>query len=147
MAKIAKAKCRQKRRMRKAADRIRAKIKNLVTELHQKIAHFLVTNFDVILLPTFETSQMVCKAKRRIHSKSVRQMLTLSHYKFKEFQRWKSWQYGKKLIEVCEAYTSKTVSWTGEVVKVGSSEKIKSDSDDNRQRFKWGARDIPSCSG
>ena len=128
LSKIAKAKCKQKRRMKKAADRLRAKIKNLVTELHHKIAHFLVTNFDVILLPTFETSQMVSKSRRKIRSKSVRQMPTLSHYQFKEFLRWKTWQYGKKLVEVCEAYTSKTVSWTGEIVKVGGAEKIKSPS-------------------
>ena len=128
ISKISKAKCRQKRRLKKAADRIRAKIKNLVTELHHKIANFLVTNFDVILLPTFETSQMVSKSRRRIRAKSVRQMLTLSHYQFKEFLRWKTWQYGKTLFEVCEAYTSKTVSWTGEIVKVGGSETIKSPS-------------------
>lgn len=128
IGKMSKVKCKQKRRMKKAADRIRAKIQNLVTELHHKIAHFLVTNFDVILLPTFETSQMVSKSRRKIRSKSVRQMLTLSHYRFKEFLRWKSWQYNKKLIEVCEAYTSKTVSWTGEIVKVGGSETIKSPS-------------------
>jgi putative transposase len=128
VSKITKAKCKQKRRLKKAADKLRIKIQNLVSELHHKIAHFLVTNFDVILLPTFETSQMVSKSKRKIRSKSVRQMLTLSHYRFKEFLRWKVWQHGKKLVEVCEAYTSKTVSWTGEIVKVGGSEKIKSPS-------------------
>jgi putative transposase len=128
ISKITKAKCKQKRRFKKTADRLRIKIQNLVTELHHKIAYFLVTNFDVILLPTFETSQMVSRSKRKIRSKSVRQMLTLSHYRFKEVLRWKAWQHSKKLVEVCEAYTSKTVSWTGEIVKVGGSEKIKSPS-------------------
>lgn len=73
-----------KRRFKKAANRIRAKLKNLVSELHKKSAKFLVDNFDVILLPTFETSQMAKKGKRRIRSKSVRQTLTLSHYQFKQ---------------------------------------------------------------
>ena len=126
VSRISKAKCKQKRRLRKATERMGVKIKNLITELHHKIAYFLVTNFDVILLPTFETSQMVSKSRRKLRSKSVRQMLTLSHYQFKEFLRWKTWALGKKLIEVCEAYTSKTVSRTGEMVKIGSAEKIKS---------------------
>ncbi len=56
ISKISKAKSKQKKRLKKASDRLRAKIKHLVQELHHKIAKFLTDNFDVILLPTFETS-------------------------------------------------------------------------------------------
>ncbi len=125
---ISKTTGQTKRRLKKAANRIRAKIKNLVSELHKKTAKFLVDNFDVILLPTFETSQMAKKGKRRIHSKSVRQMLTLSHYQFKQFIKHKAFEHNKVVIDVNEAYTSKTVSWTGEVVKIGGSKIIKSPS-------------------
>lgn len=127
VSQITKAKSRVKRRLKKAADRVRGKIKNLVKELHHKTAKFLVDNFDVILLPTFETSQMVSKSKRRIKSKSVRQMLTLSHYDFKQFLKWKAWENSKVVIDCNEAYTSKTVSWTGEIIKnLGGSTIIKS---------------------
>ncbi|MCL1475933.1 zinc ribbon domain-containing protein, partial [Argonema antarcticum] len=127
ISKISQAKCRQKRRMRLAANRIRGRIKNLVSELHKKIALFLVDNFDIILLPTFETSQMSLKAKRRIRAKSVRQMLTLSHYQFKQFLKHKAFETGKVVLDVNEAYTSKTVSWTGEIVpKLGGAKIIKS---------------------
>jgi putative transposase len=126
---ITKCKGQQKRRLKKAASRLRAKIKNLVDELHKKAAKFLIDNFDVILLPTFETSQMAKKGKRRIRSKSVRQMLTLSHYQFKKFIKHKAFQYNKVVLDVNEAYTSKTVSWTGEIVKnLGGSKVIKSPS-------------------
>ena len=125
---ISKANSQRKRRLKKAANRIRAKIKNLVSELHQKSAKFLVDNFDLILLPTFETSQMAKKGKRRIKSKSVRQMLTLSHYQFKQFIKHKAFEHNKVVLEVNEAYTSKTVSWTGEIVKIGGSKIIKSPS-------------------
>jgi hypothetical protein len=54
----------------------------LIDELHHKTALFLVTNFDVLLLPTFETSQMVCKGARKLRRKSVRNMLTFAHYRF-----------------------------------------------------------------
>jgi len=127
ISKLSKAKCRQKKRMKLAASRLRGKIKNLVDELHKKTARFLVDNFDVILLPTFETSQMSLKAKRRIRSKSVRQMLTLSHYKFKQFLKHKAFENSKVVIDVNEAYTSKTVSWTGEIVtNLGGATVIKS---------------------
>ena len=143
ISKFRKAKCKQKRRMKLAATRLRGKIKNLVDELHKKTARFLVDNFDVILLPTFETSQMATKAKRRIRSKSVRQMLTLSHYKFKQFLKHKAFENSKVVLDVNEAYTSKTVSWTGEIIhKLGGAKIIKS-SDGRAMPRDWnGARGI-----
>jgi putative transposase len=54
-------------------------------------------------------------------------MLTLSHYQFKEHLRWKAWEYAKvALTDINEAYTSKTVSWTGEVLQIGGSRTITS---------------------
>ena len=144
ISKISKAKCRQKKRMRLAANRIRGRIKNLIDELHKKTARFLVDNFDIIVLPTFETSQMSLKAKRRIRAKSVRQMLTLSHYKFKQFLKHKAFETGKVVLDVNEAYTSKTVSWTGEIVpKLGGAKIIKSKLTDQKMPRDWnGARGI-----
>ncbi len=96
-------------------------------ELHHKTARFLTENFDVILLPSFESSQMVSKSRRKIKSKTVRQILTLSHYQFKKHLEWKAWELGKvALTDINEAYTSKTVSWTGEILKIGGSRIIKS---------------------
>ncbi|AOY79513.2 transposase [Moorena producens JHB] len=126
LSKISKTKRNQKRRMRKAARRIVIRIQNLVNELHHKAARFLVDSFDVILLPTFETSEMSKKGKRRIRSKTVRNLLTFSHFRFKEFLKHKASETGKTVVDVCEAYTSKTVSWTGEMVNIGGSKTIKS---------------------
>jgi putative transposase len=143
ISKISKAPSKQKRRFKKAADRIRAKIQHMVKELHHKTARFLVNNFDVILLPSFESSQMVSKSRRKIRSKSARQMLTLSHYQFKKHLEWKAWESGRvALTDINEAYTSKTVSWTGEVKKIGGSRVIR-DADGNRMnRDLNGARGI-----
>lgn len=127
VSKISKVPSKQKRRLKKAANLLRCKINNLVKELHHKTARFLVDNFDVILLPTFETSNMVSKSRRKLRNKSVRQMLTLSHYEFKKFLKWKAWEQSKTVIDCNEAYTSKTVSWTGEIVKnLGGARTIKS---------------------
>ncbi|NEN99899.1 MAG: transposase [Moorea sp. SIO3I7] len=125
-SKISKAKRKQKRRMRKAARRIIIRIQNLINELHHKAARFLVNNFDVILLPTFETSEMAKKGSRKIRSKTVRNLLSFAHYRFKEFLKHKALETGKTMVDVCEAYTSKTVSWTGELINIGGSKKIKS---------------------
>ncbi|RKU31134.1 hypothetical protein C6499_04930 [Candidatus Poribacteria bacterium] len=132
-----------RRALRKAANRIKVKIRNLIDELHKKIAHFLVTNFDIILLPTFETKQMTKRGARKLRKKSVRQMLTLSHYRFKVFLKHKAKEYGAQVIDVCEAYTSKTVSWTGELItNLGGSRVIKSSEGHRMDRDLNGARGI-----
>jgi putative transposase len=54
-------------------------------------------------------------------------MLTLSHYDFKTFLKWKAWESSKTVIDCNEAYTSKTVSGTGEIIKnLGGARKINS---------------------
>ena len=133
-----------RRALRKAANRIKVKIRNLIDELHKKVAHFLIRNFDIILLPTFKTNQMTKRGARKLRKKSVRQMLTLSHYGFKVFLKQKAKKYGIQVIDVCEAYTSKTVSWTGEIVaNLGGSKVIKSSETGHRMdRDLNGARGI-----
>lgn len=143
ISKMSKASSAQKKRFKKAADRLKSKIQHLVKELHHKTAKFLVDNFDVILLPSFELSQMVSKSRRKIRSKTVRQMLTLSHYQFKKHLEWKAWESGKvALTNINEAYTSKTVSWTGEIKKIGGSRVIKDANGNRMNRDLNGARGI-----
>jgi putative transposase len=124
ISRTSKAKSKIKRSMKRAQARMRKKIKNLIKEIHFKTARFLVDNFDVILLPTFETSKMASKSGRKLRSKTVRAMLTWAHYQFKVRLKNKALEFGKKVIDICEAYTSKTVSWTGELKKVGGSRVI-----------------------
>lgn len=121
------AKAARRHRMRKAMARLRWKVKDLVNEMHHKIARFLVENFDVILLPTFETQQMSRRSTRKIGHKSVRSMLTWAHYRFKQFLKFKAAEFGKLVLDVNEAWTSKTVSWTGEIqAGLGGAKSIRS---------------------
>lgn len=143
LSRASKADRQSRRNMRKAANRIRKRIRTLVDELHKKTARWLVDNFDIILLPTFETSQMTCKAHRKLRRKSVRQMLTLSHYRFNLFLKQKAKETGCIVVDVCEAYTSKTVSWTGDIVKnLGGRKKIKDTFGISMDRDLNGARGI-----
>ncbi len=100
----------------KAAVRIREKIKNLINEIHHKTAYFLCKIFDVIFLPSFESSRMVTK----LHSKTARAMLTWAHYRFAEFLKHKAGEYGTRVVRVFEAYTSKTCSVCGKIHNIGS---------------------------
>ena len=100
---------------RKAMNALRQKIADLIDELHWKVANFFAKNFDVILLPTFETSELSKRGARALRSKSARMLITFSHYKFKQRLKHKAFEYGSVVVDVNEAYTSKTNSWTGDI--------------------------------
>lgn len=127
MSKISLSKSRQQRqRMRKAASRLRNKIKNLVDECHKQTVSYLTSNYQVILLPTFETSQMTKKVKRKIRSKTARNMLTWAHYRFKQVLKNKAELSGCQVIDVTEEFTSKTCSSCGHVHhKLGGAKHFK----------------------
>lgn len=129
-------------RMRVAAFRIQQKIRDLIAELHHKAALFLVQNYDVILLPEFPTQNMARRATRKIRSKTARGMMSFSHYQFKDFLKFKAFEYGKTVLIVNEAYTSKTHPQTGEIKKVGGAKRIKLLDGTYMDRDYVGARNI-----
>ena len=143
LSRSAKSPARKRWNMRRAAGRMRIRIENLISELHRQAARFLVGNFDVILLPTFETSEMVERGRRRIRSKTVRNLLSLAHYRFGMFLRHKAAEFGVTVLSVNEAYTTKTVSWTGEVLAdVGGASVIVGRDGERMDRDYNGARGI-----
>lgn len=102
-------------RMRRAAARMRCKIRNLVDDVHKKFAHFLATTYDLVLLPKFEASTMVRRASRRINSKAVRAMLTWAHYRFRQRLLNRCRRANCSVAVVTEEYTSKTCGKCGEI--------------------------------
>lgn len=120
ISKISKAKARQKYRMKKAADRLRWRIKDLISEIHFKTANLLCKNFDVIALPPFEVSDMVSK----LRSKTARKMLTWSHYRFSQILISKAREYSVMVIRQDESYTSKTCNVCGQINNIGSKSKF-----------------------
>lgn len=68
MGKASKAGRKQKRRMYGAANRLRIRIRNLVDECHKQVANYLTSQYKVVLLPTFETSQMVRRRSKHYDS-------------------------------------------------------------------------------
>jgi putative transposase len=116
----------QKQKMRKAASRLRNKIRNLVDEVHKQTANHLTRNYRLIVLPTFETSEMTKKAKRKIRSKTARNLLTWAHYRFKQVLKNKAELSGCHVVDVTEEFTSKTCTKCGHVhQKLGGSKIFK----------------------
>ena len=114
---------RKRRGLKKAAKRISSKVRNLVDDLHRKLAAFLVDGYDVILLPKFETQGMVQKANRRISSKTARAMCTWSHYRFRCHLLQKArCRPSVQVRLVTEEFTSKTCGNCGQLhEKLGGS--------------------------
>ena len=86
---------------------------------------------------------MVERGRRRIRSKTVRNLLSLAHYRFGMFLRHKAAEYGVAVLSVNEAYTTKTVSWTGEVLEdVGGASVVVGSDGERMDRDHNGARGI-----
>jgi putative transposase len=126
ISKVSKAASRRKARLRRAANRLRWKIRDLIDELHFKSIRFLLDRFDLVLLPTFETKQMAARAKRKIRAKSVRALLGYSFFKFGLRLESAAKREGRAVLRVNEAYTSKTASWTGEIRAIGGARQVTS---------------------
>eukprot|EP00761_Pharyngomonas_kirbyi_P011030 gb/GECH01011054.1/.p1 GENE.gb/GECH01011054.1/~~gb/GECH01011054.1/.p1 ORF type:complete len:398 (+),score=-43.48 gb/GECH01011054.1/:1-1194(+) len=101
--------------MRRAYRRMQNRLRDMVRDCHHKVAKFLCQNYHCILLPKFETQGMVKKGHRKIGSKTVRQMIRWSHYRFQQRLLAKARSYGVLVIICDEAYTSKTCSQCGHI--------------------------------
>ena len=122
-------------RMRRAMHRKWCKIKDLVSEVHCKLVRFLVLNYAHVLLPSFETSQMLATKQSRgwrcIRSKTARQMATWSHYSFKRRLLDKAKEAPWCSVHICdEHHTSKTCGSCGKINhKLGGNKVFKCESE------------------
>lgn len=132
---------RQRYRMRQAADRLRDRIRNLIDEMHNKAIRFLVDRYDVIVCPRLDSMRLSNRKTRKINRKTVRNMLTFSHGRFLRKLKEKAFETGRLVVECSEAYTSKTLSWSGEIINVGSRKTV-SDGTIKMDRDINGARGI-----
>lgn len=118
LTKDKKEKCKLKRTLNRTYHRIQ----DLVDELHWQCINYLVHNFSVIVFPPFEVKGMTkkgCKLRKSV----VRSMLSLRFFEFKERLKQKCKECGVTYIEQNESYTSKTNSFTGELMNnLGSKE-------------------------
>ena len=127
----------------KSIRRLKCKKEDVVRDLHQRLAHTLTEEYDVIFLPHFQTRGMVKRKKGRVLRRNTcRQMLSLEHYRFKIMLKWLAKKKGKCVLDVNESYTSKTVSHTGRVIENLGGRKIIHDENKRIDRDINGARGI-----
>lgn len=100
---------RKRNKYRIAILRLGEKIRNLVTDLHRKLAKWLCENYKYIYLPrlNFHT----CK---NLNKKSKAKLASWRHCEFLKLLIFKSREYeGCRVLEVNESFTSKTCSVCG----------------------------------
>ncbi len=110
-----KGKRNQRYRLKKKWRYLETKIKNCILDCHHKITKYLSENYNKVLLPEFNTQEMLRKKTRNISKKTARSMNIWSHYKFKMMLEYKMNRTGGKLIMCTEEYTSKTCSNCGKI--------------------------------
>ena len=115
--------CRNRHRKRLAFRRIHEKMKNLIRDFHHHFAKWLCENYQVVVLPHFESQGMSRRSTRKIGKKSVRAMLTWSHYSFRQRLLAKAALYKKCHVYLTtEEYTTKTCTCCGWLnTKIGGS--------------------------
>ena len=111
LTKDKKMKCKLKRTLNRTYHRTQ----DLVDELHWQCINYLVHNFSIIVFPPFEVKGMTKKG-RKLRKSVVRSMLSLRFFEFKERLKQKCKECGVMYIEQNESYTSKTNSFTGELM-------------------------------
>lgn len=78
-------------------------------------ADFLTANFDIIMIPWFDSQRMSRRAYRRILSKMVRSMMSWCHRKFRLKLAYMAEERACAVLFVSEAYTSKTCTNCGRI--------------------------------
>lgn len=96
-------------------DRLYRKQLHLIEEMHQKVINDLTSQYNWILLPSFETQDMlVGKGYTKGMRNAKRHVYQLSHFKFKEHLKHRCQQMEQcKILIVSEAYTTKTCTCCG----------------------------------
>lgn len=121
---------RERRNLRRSRVRLANRIDNLVSEMHWKVGNFLVTRYDRIVIPPFESARMSRRYEasrqrwRRIGKKTTRQMLRLRHYAFRTRLLYLAGLHGVQVDVMTEEYTSKTCTNCGHLHMTLGSNKV-----------------------
>ena len=83
------------------------KLKNKITDMHNKTSKFLLSNFNTIMIEKISIKQMVSNLTGNLKEITKRRLLALSHYKFKMKLKMMAIKYGSKIKEVSPYLTSK----------------------------------------
>lgn len=131
-------------RWKRKERKIYQRLNDSIDDMHYKTCRSITNKYRTIILPYFESQEMVRgNGRKRTH----RDMLQMKHYLFQTRLKQKCKERGNILILCTEEYTSKTCGHCGKIKKIGGKEvfdcdscKIKIDRDVNGARnilLKW----------
>lgn len=93
--------------------RLRTKINNIISNSHWHLIKFLISNFNTIIIPHFQSKNMISNKRKGLHKQVKKDMMDLCHFKFLEKLKYKCIEHQRQLIICEESYTSKTCSSCG----------------------------------
>ncbi len=108
----------------RAQAKIFKKIQCLKREVHYKLASWLTTLFDIIIVPPFNQQNCMARKKKTwTHKETRKNILTWAHCRFRNVLTYLAKQRGKEVVIQNEAYTTKTCSGCGWInEKVGNKD-------------------------
>lgn len=92
-------------KIKKCIRRLMYKKKCFIDELHYKTISYLTSNYDVIMMPYFDTDKLV--KSKKLSKKSKQALLDLNFSLFRQRLACKAESQGKVWLEVGEGYTTK----------------------------------------
>ena len=106
--------------------KLRLKIQNLQSELHFKTSNYLCNNFKCIYVPKLTKENDIINTRlRKIHTKTVRNMVVLGHCKFVERLKTKAEEFTNVQIHVIsEEFTSQQCLECRKLTKMKKGEEI-----------------------
>jgi putative transposase len=111
ISKLTKVNCKKRKILKNKITKLRIKIKNLQTELHNKTSIWLGKNFEVVVIPQLnKNNDMIKRKSRKLKTKTVRQMVLLGHNEFIKKLKTKAEEYNSIVEIVTEEYTSQICS-------------------------------------
>lgn len=111
-----------KRKANRKLVALRLKLSNVKNEFHHKVSNYLIDNYDIIILPDFETKSMT-KRGSKLRKETKRQLLSWNHCNMRRILADKLKYHTNIRIIVTEEYTTKTCDQCGvQNEHVGSSE-------------------------
>ena len=112
-SKISPKKLRRVRNIKLKEKKVRKKIRDIVSNLHNQTGSYLSKNYNNVILPEFGISKLVRDAK--LASSVKREMMSYRFYDFKQKLNHLCNVSGTKLTIVSEAYTTRTCTRCGQI--------------------------------
>jgi putative transposase len=115
---------RHKQKIKSKMARLNKKIFNLTKDLHRKVASWMSKNYRIVFVPSYRVKKIYSKNKS--NKTNRKNQLNWAWFRFRQTLEYHCAKNGSVVVEVSEAYTSKTCSKCGHVhQKLGSNKVFK----------------------